>query len=100
MDTEHRADGRDQVAASEIVPVVLPHVPAIRGQDNRHAPGHVHAVNPEHGQPVTILPGEMMPPWLLAALEQGGTLAVTGPGEFELVPAPKRGRVKAEGKSP
>jgi hypothetical protein len=97
VDTERRIG--DQAPGGEVVPVVLPHVPALRGSDARHAPGYVHAVNPEHGEPVTILPGEMMPGWLLAELERGGTLAVRGPGEFDLVPAPKRGRVKAEGKS-
>jgi hypothetical protein len=77
-------DDEDQV-------VSLPHVPALRGADNRHSPGHIHAVNPEHGEPVTILPGEMMPGWLLAELERGGTLAVVGPGEFDLVAAPRKG---------
>jgi hypothetical protein len=50
------------------------------------APGFVHAVNPEHGEPVTIQPGELMPDWLLAALISGGSLKVDGPGEFTLLP--------------
>jgi len=59
----------------------------MRGTDPRLAPGFVHAVNPEHGEPVTIQPGELMPDWMLAALISGGSLAVDGPGEFTLVPA-------------
>ena len=76
-------------AVAEDAPV-LPHVPALQGADNRLAPGHVHAVSPEHGEPVTILPGELMPGWMRAELEAEGTLAVEGPGVFTLVPAKGR----------
>lgn len=58
----------------------------VMGTDPRLAPGHVHAVNPEHGEPVTIQPGELMPEWLLDQLRRGATLALEGPGVFTLVP--------------
>ena len=58
----------------------------VMGTDPRLAPGFVHAVNPEHGEPVTIQPGELMPEWMIGALVAGGSLAVDGPGEFTLVP--------------
>jgi hypothetical protein len=57
----------------------------VMGNDPRLAPGHVHAVNPEHGEPVTIQPGELMPGWMIDALVSGGSLAVEGPGVFSLV---------------
>jgi hypothetical protein len=63
----------------------------VLGVDPRLAPGFVHAVNPEHGEPVTIQPGELMPGWMLEVLMSGGSLTVDGPGEFTLV-EPKRGK--------
>jgi hypothetical protein len=60
------------------------------GNDPRLSPGHVHAVDPGHGEPVTFQPGELLPGWVLAELAAGATLAVEGPGVFTLVPAKGR----------
>ena len=43
------------------------------------SPGFVHAVSPEHGEPVVFTPGELLPPWVDAAIEDGARL-VAGEG--------------------
>jgi hypothetical protein len=55
------------------------------GNDPRLSPGHVHAVDPGHGEPVTFQPGELLPAWVLDQFVAGATLAVEGPGVFRLV---------------
>jgi len=63
----------------------------LTGGDPRLAPGFVHCdAHPEHGEPVVYTPGELLPDWVRDMLANGGTLAVTGPGRFRLVP-PRRG---------
>jgi len=62
------------------------------GNDPRLSPGHVHAVDPGHGEPVTFQPGELLPDWVLGELAAGATLAVEGPGVFALVPVKGRKR--------
>ncbi len=38
---------------------------------NRTAPGYVHAVSPETGDPVVFVPGEALPDWAVEALDAG-----------------------------
>jgi hypothetical protein len=55
------------------------------GSDPRLSPGHLHAVHPDHGEPVTYQPGELLPDWVLGELAAGATLKIDGPGVFTLV---------------
>ncbi len=68
-------------------PVAVPATAHPLGADPRLSPGHLHATDPGHGQPVTFQPGEMLPGWVLAEFAAGASLAVEGPGVFTLVPA-------------
>ena len=58
------------------------------------SPGYVHAVSPEHGEPVVFTPGQVLPDWVRSALEAGGSLtADEAEGSFTLqVPPPTTGR--------
>lgn len=85
MDKTERAS---QAAEAADVPDVATGHPL--GHDPRLSPGHLHAVDPVHGQPVTFQPGELLPDWVLAELKAGATVAVEGPGVFTLVPAKGR----------
>ena len=67
---------------AEAVPDITEH-PALATADPRLAPGFIHADSPD-GEPVTITPGELMPPWMAAQLAAGGSLVVEGPGVFRL----------------
>ena len=63
------------------------------------APGFIHAVNPEHGERVVFTPGELLPPWVDAALDNGAQL-VAGEGGVLVLdrPARSRGRPRKEAK--
>jgi hypothetical protein len=62
----------------------------------RLSPGYVHAVSPEHGEPVVFTPGQALPGWVTDALEAGAALAADEhEGSFTLiVPARPRGKGK------
>ena len=49
------------------------------------SPGYVHAVHPDHGEPVTYAPGQLLPEWVTDALDNGAQLVAAGDGEFDLV---------------
>jgi hypothetical protein len=59
----------------------------------RLSPGYVHALHPEHGEPVTYTPGQALPQWVLEALDNGAELVPEEDGVFKLVrkdrPAPR-----------
>lgn len=46
----------------------------------RLSPGYLHAVHPDHGEPVVYTPGQALPEWVRDALAAGATLA---PDEHE-----------------
>jgi hypothetical protein len=57
----------------------------------RLSPGYVHAVHPEHGQPVVYQPGQALPDWLVAELDAGGVLVPDEhEGSFTLHPAKRK----------
>jgi len=62
---------------------------AVVHHDMRIAPGYVHAIHPDHGEPVTYTPGQLMPPWLLEELAAGGRLVPESDGVWQLEPATK-----------
>jgi hypothetical protein len=80
MAREYKIGGAAPVAGEDLTAPVH----HVHGADLRLAPGYVHAAHPEHGEPVTILPGELMPDWMRAALAGGATLVVEGDGVFRL----------------
>ena len=48
-----------------------------RDQAARHdagmpAPGYVHATDPDHGEPVVFVPGELLPEWAAEAFREQG----------------------------
>ena len=61
------------------------------------APGFVRAVHPDHGEPVTFVPGELLPPWAAALLRGGQGRFDADAGVFILdgVPTRSRGRRSA-----
>jgi hypothetical protein len=62
----------------------------------RLSPGYVHAVSPEHGEPVVFTPGQALPDWVIEAVDAGAVLAPDEhEGSFTLTGVPKR---KAGGK--
>jgi hypothetical protein len=51
----------------------------------RLAPGYVHAVHPDHGEPVVYTPGQLLPDWVAEAIEGGAQLvADEAEGSFTL----------------
>ena len=40
----------------------------------RLSPGYVHAIHPDHGEPVVYAPGQELPAWLREAIDGGATL--------------------------
>jgi hypothetical protein len=71
------------------VPDIADH-PALASADPRLAPGFIHAVHPDHGEPVTIQPGELTPGWMADQLAAGASLTVEASGVFTLAKGGKR----------
>ena len=63
----------------------------------RMSPGYVHAVSPEHGEPVVFSPGQLLPGWMAEALDGGAVLVPDEhPGSFTLQPAKGGQRTTAQ----
>ncbi len=77
------ADDREQaalaaeLAAAEGAGAIAPNLGTL-------SPGFMRAVHPEHGEPVTFCPGEMLPAWAAAALHAGTGHYDAGSGVFVL----------------
>ena len=54
-----------------------------------HAPAYVRAEHPELG-PVVYTPGELLPPWVRDALENGAELVATGEQGVMRLTEPRR----------
>ena len=64
---------------------------AVAHDIGRQSPGFVHAVHPEHGEAVVYVPGELLPGWVVDALDGGRGHYDVGSGVFVLDdPAPPK----------
>jgi hypothetical protein len=67
---------------------------AVAHDIGRQSPGFIHATHPEHGEAVVFVPGELLPGWVVEALDGGRGRYDAATGVFVLDdPAPpKKGR--------